>query len=405
VALESRFVEDQTEIDALAPDWKGLAAEHPNNPLFLSLPWLRSWRRHFGGTTRSGVLTFRDGGTLVGVMPLMIGRVRRGPALTVRFDYRPGDHAFFVERPRYRFLRLAQVSPVMGLESSNLRGGIRSAPGFLEPCRRECLAFLGRLPGWSVGVFPAADRELAGWQTALSASGLTGRFRPVARLLHSRHEPIAWSEFLLTRGRDFRRSVAKAENRAKRQGMEMRVLVGSKDAQQGLDALCRVAELSWKTHGRSDETVLVPLTAATRAFYGELCTNGSGELVPVFEILYQGETPRAAMLSIACGKVLVPCVTYYDPEIARVYPGRLLMKTCLDWSYEAGMERLDFNATHPWIGRYADTADVYNNLIVFADNPTGRLVRLLFDGVARDVIDPAQAAVCRPTADPSSDDA
>jgi CelD/BcsL family acetyltransferase involved in cellulose biosynthesis len=71
--LERLLLTDAGALDALAPEWEGLLADSASNEVTLSPGWLLPWWRVFG--PRDGrplrALTFRAGGRLVGLGPLL----------------------------------------------------------------------------------------------------------------------------------------------------------------------------------------------------------------------------------------------------------------------------------------------------------------------------------------------
>lgn len=370
--MRSSFVEGPAELGALREEWDRLPTREPDNPLFTSPAWFSAWRDCFGDTTRNGVLTFRSGADLVGVMPFMLGRVWRGPALGMGMAYRPGDEPFLRPRPRYRFLRVNQASPAMGVECGNVRGGLRSRPGLEGECLGALFEFLRELGAWTLAVFPVSESRLDEWQAALASTAFRWQLRSLRRRIHRRVEIPDWKDFLASRTRHFRKRVIHAVNHAARAGLEMRDHVGTAQSEAGLEALFTLAGASWKAEGREGESLALPMTPATRRFYAMLCSSRQTGIEPVVNVLYEGDVPRAAMLNLVCQRTLVPCLTYFDPAVAGIYPGRLLMKAIFEWAHGAGLERIDFNATHDWVEPFADRTELYRDLLVFNHTRSGR---------------------------------
>lgn len=66
---------DNTEaFEALAAEWNGLLSRNDTDNVFLTHEWVRSWWQAFGSEHDLYLLTIRDGGTLVGLAPLMRSR-------------------------------------------------------------------------------------------------------------------------------------------------------------------------------------------------------------------------------------------------------------------------------------------------------------------------------------------
>lgn len=361
--MNPRLLEEAGEIARIADEWGSLTVEAPANPLFLSPQWFEAWRREFGRNIQSGILALTDGDRLAAVMPLMLGEVRRGPSLSPRFAYRPGDERFLTAPGSYRVLRLRQLSPALGMECGNMRGGFASLSGRTDEARTAFMAGIGELPGWTLGVFPVAERDLAAWKSAAVEAGLIAQSRPV-RSYYSRREVLPWDVFIRTRRSHFRKRLTPAIRRAAEAGLVFGSRAGTAEVLASIGEFFELGRRSWKEEGRPGEQVRLPITPATEAFYRRVCGAGDGILPVLFE-MRGGGALRAAMLGIVRQHVLVLCLTYFDPAIAEVWPGRLLFRECFDWAAANGVERIDFNATHSGWARFADTTEVYHDLFLF----------------------------------------
>ncbi len=363
--LEGRLCERDEELATLYKPWEALGTEGPVSPVFVSPRWFRTWRTHFGHTTRNGVLALHEGERLVGVMPFMNSRVRRGPALSVRFDYRTGDEVFLSDSPRYRVLPVRQFSYALGLESGNLRDGLRCLPGHQAACAEAVLRCMARAPGWQVAVLPIPESQFDGWRDALAASGLRGYFRQGLSWFYSRRRQLAWPELLRTRNHKARSNFNHAHREAERRGLRMELHEGSRACGTGLAALLGLARQSWKERGRADQSVHLPMTTDTEAFLRAMCLTEAPGWQPLIWLLTEGAVPRAGLLGIVHAGVLFTWLAYYDPAVADAYPGRLLLKAALEWAHEREAAWVDFNATHDWVRVFADEVCHYHQLVVF----------------------------------------
>lgn len=84
--LTTAVVADPAALEALRPDWLGLLARSASNEVTLTATWLLTWWEVFGG--RDGrclrVAVFREGGRLVGLVPLLSRRHWYPPGLPFR---------------------------------------------------------------------------------------------------------------------------------------------------------------------------------------------------------------------------------------------------------------------------------------------------------------------------------
>lgn len=370
-----RFIEGDDEIAATAEHWRTLRAETPDNPLFLSPEWFLAWRHCFAEGIRTGLLVAYDNDRVAGVMPLMLGRVRRGPSLSPRVAYRPGDERFLTNPGSYRVLSVRQVSPSLGIECGNLRGGLVAEEGRMGEVRSSMLRAIAALPGWTLGVFPVAERGLPAWNDAAAAAGFAAHSRP-ARSYYSRSEVLPWNAFIRTRNSHFRKRLTPAIRRAAELGLVSGSRTGAKEVLAAIDEFFDLGRRSWKEDGRSGEQVHLPVTPATEAFYKRVCGAGQG-IVPVLHEMRIDGALHAAMLGILHQRVLVLCLTYFDPAVAQAWPGRLLFRECFDWAAANEVARIDFNATHSGWARFADTTEIYHDLFLFRRDLLGSVLARL----------------------------
>ena len=75
--LEVAVLEDSQAFAALSEEWEDLYHDSPLSTPFQSWPWLYSWWEAFGEAYELRLITVREGGLLVGLIPLMLER-RRG---------------------------------------------------------------------------------------------------------------------------------------------------------------------------------------------------------------------------------------------------------------------------------------------------------------------------------------
>lgn len=373
-APECRFLESEAEISGLRPEWESLSGTSSRSDLLLSYPWYDAWRRVFGGQVRNGVIAVRRDGALIAVMPIMIGRVWRSPSVDVRHDYKAGDDRFLTAHPRSRFVPVRQLSPVLSLEATTLRGGPLTSPGNESLGYEAILRFIRDFSGWDVAVFPLPESIVTTLQEMSRKAGIQVRVDRLNRPMYRRTELPPWDSFLKQKQRHFRKRFEEAVKRAHREGLVFETFVGHGNIGQGLDVLAEVAKRSWKADGREGQAVIVPYTSASQSFFEALCLRSDRDVVPVVSAIFQGAEPKAALLSAAFGKSLVLLLTFYDPTIKHVSLGRLLIKMAYEWASANGMTEIDFNSNNPFAGIYADHHDLYHNLTLFKGSLYGRFL-------------------------------
>ena len=375
--IEGTFVLEPAALERLAPEWRGLEAHLPGHLFSLSHAYFAAWRKLFGAGVECGVVTLRESGTLLAVMPVMIARCWRGPAMSVRFDYYPGDMRFVLARSKWRYLPVQQLSPPISLESGNLRGGYLAHPqADAELVRRHLAIALMAVPGWTVGVFPIPIDETDAWEALLRDGTLRGFIRSSDRRFYRRRQLDSWQAFLRSRNAHFRRRYKEATKRAEQEGLIFKTFSGPDEIRRGLDILADVSGLSWKNGTRDGEAVVVPYSSTARAFFETLCTGDGGSLKPVVAAILQGDSAKAAILSVTIGGNLVTLLTFHDPALKRVSVGRLLIKMAYEWAVDNELAEIDFNATSPWVEPYSNQADEYGQMVIFGSSHFSRILEV-----------------------------
>ena len=87
-------ITSEASLRALAPHWRALHAGRADLTPFNSFEWLWSWWQAYGVAGALRVLVFRDGRTLVGIVPLRMSREHAGPARGCRVLRFVGDGSF-----------------------------------------------------------------------------------------------------------------------------------------------------------------------------------------------------------------------------------------------------------------------------------------------------------------------
>jgi len=70
--LSTNTIQTRTEFQALQPEWDELLARSDDASVFLTHEWLSTWWKHLGKDRSLHVLTVRDNGRLIGVLPLAL---------------------------------------------------------------------------------------------------------------------------------------------------------------------------------------------------------------------------------------------------------------------------------------------------------------------------------------------
>lgn len=357
----------------LAAEWEALAARDAVGGFFGGPDFARAFAETFAGRAECLILSFRSGSKLVGLLPLMRSRVRRGAGLAVRHDYMAGDTALLA-LPGRRPFSLRQISPLLGLEASLMSSHILAAPGWQQSVWQALPAALAPLPGWDIATFPLADPALSILEQAAPLSRRVTLDRPMQAL-----DPVVPSASLIAAGdQKFRQNMRRAVRFSEEAGVSLDILTDDA-ARAALGSFAALAGRSWKSRADSDrargEAAVVPYRGAQQAL-AERLAHARG-LRPVLACAAGPQGLRAACLAFATPSALTPFVMVQDASAGRESLGHLVLQQLIDFAHERALPRLDFNANSGWLRTYANRVDLVQGLTLFSPGLRGRALALL----------------------------
>jgi CelD/BcsL family acetyltransferase involved in cellulose biosynthesis len=212
---EVEVLGDTQDFVALEADWDDL---HRNAPLatpFQSWAWLFSWWESYGGPYELRLITIRDGGLLVGLLPLMLHRL--APLARLLFiGTGPTDYQDVLIRE--------------GWESAVSRAGAQA---------------LRRMDGWQVADLHQLRPEAAAWGIFEEWSG------PRTRLWQDGCPVIesdSWDELLASLSKKSRKTVRRTIRQSIAEGTECKLA----DADESQEAARRLVALHRELLGERD---------------------------------------------------------------------------------------------------------------------------------------------------------
>lgn len=382
------FLTAESELAGVREEWRALAKRSPNPHVFCSVEWFEAWRHAFGQNKKIGLLRVARDSEVVAFQPLMIVGVRRGPALSALYDYTAEDVGFLEQRPRFRFVRVRQLSGLLNLEAGN----IRSLPLSIMPEMNiadlvQYFNAIGRVARWDVARLLCKDSELHSYLRALREAGVEAlakrHFMPLYAL---KLKP--WDDFLAARSRNFRKNFRHAIEQGAKENKQFisKAYIGSDQIEWALDRLFALARRSWKNTGREGESVIIPLTERGAEFYRHICLTPSSEVVPYIQLIFDGDTLFGGALTLFYKDRLFGCQTYFDPEYARFSPGRLLFREMIEHGYAYGASIMDLNGGSEFVARFSDFSDNYHQILVFNKGAYGRLLHACAKRFSNDLL-------------------
>lgn len=367
-----RLAEGAAEVEALLPEWAGLAEAQRPATLFHHPSVWRAWSETLGQGGRNPVLALREGGRLVGVLPLMLRRARRGPALGVRYDYDPADRRWLVAPPP-RWVPVRQLSPALSLPATMLGPMLLADPSARRQAIRAAAAAIAGLRGWDLLVLPVEEDERAAWEEALARVGLRPTLQRLDRPACHLADVAPMEQVVARQRKKFRQNVRRLHAAAGREGVTVTL---THDADEALVLLRRLAAESWKAEGRAGEHAVVPYDGPQAAFF-EALLRGWDAPPTVTATAWLNGQPIAAMTAVARAGTLTTLLTFWNGAARDSSPGFLVLEALVDWASAQGIGAIDYNSNNPWLRHLCDRVTLQNNLLAFARSPGGRALRAL----------------------------
>jgi hypothetical protein len=377
------FVETESDLAALLPDWQDLWDGSPHADLFAHPQWFSTWWTHFGtgggggvplhwrgdeqlelpaGQRRLLVAAAYEQGRLVGVWPLT-GVTSRWRRCQVRILCAPTNrHA-----PR--------SGPVLFGVNPVARAAVVSAMFEALRQRRD----------WQLFVHDGiVVPEAAGMAAAFEDSG--GRIESGAEWGHSiLHFMGSWEEFLRGQGRHFRKRLTQPQRALTEFGaVEMACCVTPDELEAGLIAFDHVEAGSWKADG--GETIAA---SDARGHYTDLVRRFGQFGACHLWLLRIDAEPAAAFITFALRGTVYLLKTSYQSRFAsaRHAPSRVLLSHLIEHYWRAGWRLLDCVGRMPFVERWSREVLPMRSWIGYSSGPLastlywiGRVKRLQLAG-------------------------
>lgn len=360
-------------------EWLRLSLKVERPSCFAAPSYFRAWRETLADDVAPFLLTARRAGRLIGIMPMMRARVRRGPLCAPRHDFAPSDRAF-LGSGRPRPVALQQLSPIVSMPATY----VAPAPLCVDADRaaviRAMAAEISRLPDWDSFALPVdagRDREL--WVTALEAEGLRPWIHELGRTIGAIGTVAPFADKIARHGWKLRQNIRRAAAAAERAGLSLELYEGHEAVARHLPLLAGVARASWKQTGRAGDTLVVPYSGRQQAFFEHLISDTTGvpEITPLLAVASCAGRPVSVLLCLQHGDRLTALVTFRTQDVPQASPGMQVMARMVDWSHERGLSGFDLNASHEWTRHLVDETRSQDIIVCFALTLRGRMLNLI----------------------------
>lgn len=329
--LSCRMLEGYGDLPALRASWQALCDRYPGTTPFQRPEWSMPWVRHFG-PAEPWLFAAHAGERLVGLAPLFRYRSQEdGQPVLALLGAGISDYLDLSIEPGWEHPVLAAVLAELGARraqwercelddvrpSSPLAAGLVPGPA---PGRALGRAF-GRVgsplpPGWRAG---------ASAQSVCPVLALPPRVEQLGQWVPGRH---------LARFHQYRR-------RARREGRLRLERVERGDArgrERLLDGLFRLHQARWRRCGEPGMLA----GPRMRAFHAEVAAGFAARDALALYGLWLGDRLIACLYGFFEARTLYFYLSGFDPEVARLSPGTLLVGLVIEDAIRRGMSQLDF---------------------------------------------------------------
>jgi CelD/BcsL family acetyltransferase involved in cellulose biosynthesis len=333
-------------IERLAPQWRSLCMEGPNNEPFYQPEWFAAWLRAFKPPGELLLITAYIEGRLAGVLPLV-------------------DHLSF--RTGFPVRKLRGAANVHSCRFDLIRGADRDG----NPAVSAIWNFLRDLSEWDVIELPDVPEGGAG-ELLLELARKDGYLTGAWESIRSPYIPLAGVKdaSAVPRSGHFRRNLRRRLSKAQAQ---YRVCLRRSDTADP-SALKRFYELEaagWK--GRLGTSIASDV--ATRRFYDEIaCTAARFGYFSLYLLEFDGQAVAAHYGLTWEGRYYSPKVAY-DERFAAYGPGHLIVDAILRDCLERRTREFDFlGPSMEWKSEWTGETRKHAHCYVFRRGLAGRVL-------------------------------
>jgi CelD/BcsL family acetyltransferase involved in cellulose biosynthesis len=291
---------------AMGEEWDDLLSTSDEQELFLGSDWLQAWWEAFGEGRKLHVVTAREGGELVGAVPLMTTKIGKLVKITIEefIGTGPSDRLGAFTRNGDARIQKALWNHIVDAKDFDIID--------LRDMRDDCTtAKVVR------DVLKGADFENS-----------TNPWIPI----HG-----TYGDYLRELSSNYRHSISRSWNRLKDDHKaSIEVLTEPEQMVEGMRTLVALSEMRWKGRGIStldDKRMRTFLERALRPL------SQKGEVV--FHVLNATGKPIAITLGFITSNRYLFYLSGFDPEYQSYGPGRSLLVKILEDCYARGLKEMD----------------------------------------------------------------
>jgi len=347
-ALRVEVHEDPASFARLENGWRKLACPScPCDP-FMQIDWIKSWWHAFGGNERLRLVTAWQGDRLVGVLPLMLGRVRRYGIPVRRLGALVNVHS-----PRLDLICAQDVE------------------GVVDTIWHHVIGTAGQ---WDILELPRMLSDSPTLERLVELSRSAGLR---ARCWQAERSPYiettdGWSNYLAGRSKNFRKALRRKKQRLSRMGqLSLEVVSHPVDVPAALREGLEIEADGWK--GRTGTAILS--NDRDRTFYEALALNAAAVGALRLHFLKLDDTRIAFDFSLRYANRVYSLKSGYRNSHHEHSPGLVLLGLMLEHYMHSTVEEIDLlGKDDEFKKRWSRSTRSHQWLFCFAPTLRGRAV-------------------------------
>jgi CelD/BcsL family acetyltransferase involved in cellulose biosynthesis len=330
---------DLKRIAGLEEDWNRAVEASAFDSVFGTHEWFFSWGGAYLGHNSPLVVTARDRGELIGILPLMMEKRILLGSKRIFIRSMTNEHSC-----KFDFILNA-----------------RRAPEVLE----EMMTFISHNYNWDFMILNHVPADSDSLSILKDLEGKSHYKMHVVADMESPYVELrgSWNDYLCRLDRNFRRNIHQFERRLERAGSVALSCSESPDDPGGcLSAALAIEKMGWK--GRAGTAVADSVHHAR--FYWELADGMSRKgRFALFFLSLNGE--KIAFDYCLKYKDRINLLkTSYDPSYAKLAPGKVLRKKSLEGHFREPYRIYDLlGSREEWKTRWTPSAQKLNRVLVF----------------------------------------
>ncbi len=357
-------IQDYKEIENIQKQWSQLSSEVNDDQVFNSFHWYQAWLKAFSTNKNIHLLKLSSDQQCIGIIPLVFSVVKRRPWFSMHHIYSEDLNFLIGNRKSANFLALRQLSIPANFQSGSIRGSWLCKPEYETILLNELAKYLRTNQEWDILIFPGLEQNKSNkLSSILKKHGLFIQCKDIENPLFG-FSIRPWEEFFKNKSKHFRNRYRAVENKIKRFGA-LETISRSDQLETLAEEMFILAEKSWKQHPKKGQSWFIPLTEEFKNFIRLIVRQPDAENFCVFHQVKINGRLAFTMFSMKTESKMFALFMYFEPDFAKLSPGRVVFKQIFQWAEENNINWVDMNGNSPAVRLFADEPVYFKQVWIF----------------------------------------